>query len=160
VIVVTVGTQLPFDRLIRAVDAAMPAIGVEGFAQTGAGSYQPHNMPFARSLPAGEFDGVLKQAQVIVGHAGIGTILMAQKLGKPIVVMPRLARHGEHRNDHQLATVAQLRGRSGVEVAADEAELLPAIRRALDTPFVAAAVPAGRERLKGSIDDFIMGKAI
>jgi len=38
----------------------------------------------------------------------MGTILTGLDLGKPVVVVPRLAAHGEHRNDHQLATVKQL----------------------------------------------------
>jgi UDP-N-acetylglucosamine transferase subunit ALG13 len=70
-----------------------------------------------------EFDEKFGEADVVVAHAGIGTILKAQQHRKPLVLFPRRAAFGEHRNDHQLATCAQLRDRPGVYVADDEAEL-------------------------------------
>jgi UDP-N-acetylglucosamine transferase subunit ALG13 len=60
---------------------------------------------------------------VIVGHAGIGTLLGTGRLGKPLILMPRRASLGEHRNEHQLATVAAVQAREGIYVAMDEAEL-------------------------------------
>ena len=61
--------------------------------------------------------------RIVVAHAGIGTILSAQKARKPIVVMARRAARREHRNDHQVATCAQLQGRRGLYVADDAADL-------------------------------------
>ena len=55
-------------------------------------------------------------ADAIIAHAGMGTILTALEMGKPLLVMPRRAELGEHRNDHQLATAmrfADLGGRHG-----------------------------------------------
>ena len=46
-------------------------------------------------------------AAAIVAHAGMGTILTALETGKRLLVMPRRAALGEHRNDHQLATVSR-----------------------------------------------------
>jgi UDP-N-acetylglucosamine transferase subunit ALG13 len=57
-------------------------------------------------------------------HAGTGSILAAMKYGKPIIVMPRVARLRETRNDHQLATVRRFKELSGITVALDEQELL------------------------------------
>ena len=130
-IVVTVGTQLPFDRLVRSMDLLVPHHPMPAIAQIGMTSYAPRHLQWHRSIPAIEFDATLRSASVIVSHAGTGTILMAQKLGKPIVVMPRRAALGEHRNDHQLGTVAQLLGRPGIFVAMDEGELEDALHAAL-----------------------------
>jgi UDP-N-acetylglucosamine transferase subunit ALG13 len=62
-------------------------------------------------------------ADAIVAHAGIGTILTALELGKPVLVMPRRAKFGEHRNDHQLATARRFAELGRVSVAFDETEL-------------------------------------
>lgn len=51
-----------------------------------------------------EFDKLCHDARLIVAHAGMGTIISAMTKGKPIIVFPRIAALGEHRNEHQLAT--------------------------------------------------------
>jgi len=133
VILVTVGTQLPFDRLVRAVDEIAPRLSMPVFAQIGQGEYQPQHCTFAADVPPSQFDDLLRQATLIVGHAGIGSILMAQKMRKPLLIMPRHAALGEHRNDHQLATARALETRPGVHVAFDENELQQ--RLLADSPF-------------------------
>ncbi len=55
----------------------------------------------------------------------MGSILTALELEKPIIIFPRRAALGEHRNEHQLATAKKFSGRTeGVYVAFDEAELI------------------------------------
>ena len=53
----------------------------------------------------------------------MGSILSAGERGKPIVLLPRAGRLGEHRNDHQRDTAARFAGRPGIFVAEDEAGL-------------------------------------
>ena len=83
---------------------------------------EPHRLG-ALPLPR-EFRAKAQESDVIVAHAGMGSILTALELGKPIVVMPRRAHLGEHRNDHQWATANHLGHGLGIPVAADEAELI------------------------------------
>jgi UDP-N-acetylglucosamine transferase subunit ALG13 len=154
VILVTVGTQLPFDRLIRMMDAIAPTVGEEVVAQIGTGSYEPRHMQCHRTIGPSSFDAMLAQARVIVSHAGIGSVLVAQKVAKPIVLVARRAALGEHRNDHQLATAASLTGREGVYIAGDEAELSDLLSRPL-VPASAVTVEGGRARLRASIAAFI-----
>ena len=59
----------------------------------------------------------------MVAHAGMGSIITALELGKRIIVMPRRAKLGEHRNDHQVATAKQFAAQGRIEVALDEREL-------------------------------------
>jgi UDP-N-acetylglucosamine transferase subunit ALG13 len=80
-------------------------------------------MQWAATLGPDQFDDRFRDAAIIVSHAGIGTILSAQKHRKPIVVVPRLARYGEHRNDHQLATANQIKDKKGVYVATEIEDL-------------------------------------
>jgi UDP-N-acetylglucosamine transferase subunit ALG13 len=123
-IFVTVGTDLPFDRLVRVVDQWAGATGrTDVFAQIGEGGWQPRHIPFARFLQPPEFKERFQSARVIVSHAGMGTILTALHQGKPILVMPKRASLREHRNEHQLATARHMMEKAGVNVAFDETEL-------------------------------------
>jgi len=104
-IFLTVGTQFPFDRLVKAVDKAA---GTNGFdekivAQTGDSSYCPENFEAATSVEKAVFDQHFNEADSIISHAGMGTITMALDHRKPMLVMPRLKKYGEVVNDHQLA---------------------------------------------------------
>ena len=127
-IFVTVGGQLPFDRLIRAVDEwAGRAPGADVFAQIGGGGYAPHHLRWERFLSPTAFRHAMTQADAVIGHAGVGTILTALELGKPVLVFPRRAEFREHRNDHQLATARYFAARGHVLAAFTEAELLARI---------------------------------
>lgn len=123
-IFVTVGTDLPFDRLVRVVDEWAGASGRKDvFAQIGSSRWAPPHLPHSTFLPPDEFTRRFAEARVIVAHAGMGTILSALRWEKPILVMPRRAALGEQRNDHQLATARRLAAIGKVNVAMDEAEL-------------------------------------
>lgn len=121
----TVGTQLPFDRMIETLEKwKQNQSSSKVFAQTGTDGMHPQSIDFAPNLTPTQFARNIAKCKVIVSHAGMGTILTALGAGKPIIIMPRLAKYGEHRNDHQLATVANLRGRTGIHVAMNEQELM------------------------------------
>lgn len=123
-IFVTVGSNCPFDRLIRAVDAwAAIHRQTDIFAQTGHGNYTPQYVDWVDMLEPGDFRACFAQADAIVSHAGTGTILMARDLGKRIVVMPRRACLRETRSDHQVGTARHLAEAGLVTMAADEHEL-------------------------------------
>jgi UDP-N-acetylglucosamine transferase subunit ALG13 len=129
VILVAVGTQFPFDRLIETVDSWATSSGTTGVvAQAGPSSYVASSVETHAFLPPREFEALLERAELVVAHCGMGSILSALSHGKPIVVMPRSADKGEHRNDHQFATAQRFSDHPGVTVAWDEADL----RRCLD----------------------------
>ncbi len=105
-IFVTVGEQLPFDRLLKTVDIwAYENNIAEVFAQTGKSKYQPDYIEYIDFLSPADFSDRFRTADHIIGHAGMGTIITAMEYGKPLLVMPRDAALGEHRNNHQLDTV-------------------------------------------------------
>ncbi len=122
-ILLTVGMQLPFDRLVSAVDRIALELDEEVFGQIGNGSYVPVNFAYLRAVAPAEFEQKVRDARVMVSHAGIGSLIVAKKYAKPIVFFPRRAALGEHRNNHQLATCSQLEDRVGVYIAYDESEL-------------------------------------
>jgi UDP-N-acetylglucosamine transferase subunit ALG13 len=124
-IFLTVGTQLPFDRLVRSVDRwceqnnVSDVMGQLALRDARQG-YQPHRFRWVSFMEPHEFDHHFDIADMIVAHAGMGSIITAIMKAKPILVLPRRAALGEQRNDHQLATVERIRHREGVFVARAE----------------------------------------
>ena len=158
-IFVTVGSMLPFDRLIAATDAWAGTTGHEVFAQIGNSQYQPRHMRFAQMLTPGEFSERLRAATLIVAHAGMGTVISAMEAGKPIVVVPRMASAREVTTDHQIHTATWLKEKPGVYVAATESELAFVIGGALDAlgaapdPLQVSAPPEFVARIRSFLVD-------
>lgn len=123
-IFVTVGHQMPFDRMIRAIDDwAKLRNRNDVFAQIGDTGYTPSHIQWASTIDPAQFRQRIADADVVVAHAGTGTILTALELGVPILVMPRRAALMETRNDHQVATAQRFLDMGRVAVAMDETEL-------------------------------------
>ena len=123
-IFVTVGSQMPFDRLIRGIDAWAEANGRDDLvAQIGDTEFEPRALRWSRRLSATAFEQHCQEATAIVAHAGMGSILTALQHGTPILVMPRRADRRETRNDHQVATATRLAERGLVHVAMDDDDL-------------------------------------
>ena len=123
-IFVTVGSDLPCDRLVMHVDTwAARTSRADIFAQIGSGHYQPKTFPFSRFLDPQGFRDRVASASVIVAHAGMGTILSALHMQKPVIVFPRRTAFREIRNEHQLATARYLAESGRVRVAFDEEQL-------------------------------------
>lgn len=157
-IFLTLGTQLPFERLVRALDAVAPELDEEVFGQIGRSTYQPQSFEAVDYVPQKAFSESFGRARVIVGHAGMGTILSGLKARKPLVLMARQAALGEHRNDHQRATVKQLGRLPGLHIAEDEADL----RRLLTAPELAPMTPSpvpARDRLIETLRDEIFRRS-
>jgi len=157
VIFVTIGSLLPFDRLIRAVDEAIPHWPDETFrAQIGHGAYEPVNMPFDRMLSAKAFGEAVRASRLIVAHAGMGSLISAAEAARPIVVMPRRLAFDEISTDHQVATAKRMSERPGLYLAMDESELAGAITRALSDSAGGEILPSqAPEAFLQRIRDFI-----
>ncbi|EIZ79033.1 hypothetical protein WSK_2578 [Novosphingobium sp. Rr 2-17] len=120
-ILVSVGTQLPFDRLIKAVDGWAQDKGrTDVIAQIGPSKYIPRAMQCFPFLEHDKFYEMQLQCSVMVSHAGMGSLINALELRKPIIILARDHKRKEHRNGHQLATLGQFRHYPGVYAAQDE----------------------------------------
>lgn len=154
-IFVTVGVQLPFDRLVAAMDewaGAHP--GIEVVAQTGLSALACRHMRVFPTLNGDDFQTYVEAAELVVAHAGMGSILTALEIGKPIIVLPRSAELHEHRNDHQAATSNYLMKANLVRVAQNTADLKAMIdqRHLIERRTISAqAQPA----LISALSDFI-----
>jgi UDP-N-acetylglucosamine transferase subunit ALG13 len=157
-IFVTVGTDLPFDRLVRVVDDwAGLRRRTDVFAQIGASTWTPAHVSHTSFLPPDDFARRFADARVVVAHAGMGTILSALRWEKPLLVMPRRASFGEQRNDHQLATARHLSALQKVTVAMDEADLRERLDRLDDIRARAPIGPAASPELIDALRTFVQG---
>ena len=131
-IYVTVGTQLPFARLIKAVNDFAAEKGLDVFAQVGPDKSHYHAIKTADFVDPEEANRLIREADLIIAHAGMGTIISASQLGKPLIIMPRQFHYGEHRNDHQLATANRFRDFPNITVVEDKKGLSEALTRSFE----------------------------
>lgn len=155
-IFVTVGTQLSFDRLIRSVDCwAKSNPDVKVFAQIGPSKLKTSYIDSTDFIRPAVADDYFRSADLIVAHAGMGSILTALQLKKPILIMPRKASLGEHRNEHQLATAKYFKGKPGIYVAMDEIELMATLDNLPKLVSADAISDFAPEAFARKISDFI-----
>lgn len=155
-IFVTVGTDLPFDRMVRVIDDwARANHRADVFAQIGEGAWKPEFIRYSHFLQPPEFSQRFGEASLIISHAGMGTILSALRHGKPILVMPKRASLGEHRSEHQVATAKRMRELGNVNVALDEEELRSWLGRLDELMEPKRISDSASEDLVSGLRDFI-----
>lgn len=109
-IFITLGSQkFQFNRLLKAIDKFIEdeTIREKVFAQTGFSDYKPKHYEYKPFLDRNEFVKKIDEANIVITHGGTGAIIGAVKKGKKVIAVPRLAKYGEHVDDHQLQLVAQ-----------------------------------------------------
>jgi UDP-N-acetylglucosamine transferase subunit ALG13 len=155
-IFVTVGGQMPFDRLIRAVDdwaVSRTRSGV--FAQIGRSDFHAKAIETTNFIDPIEFRKRFEAASLIVAHAGMGTIITALECGKPIIVMPRRGKLRETRNDHQVAMATHLLERGRVGVAFHELQLIERLDQFEVSQEMERIRPHASPSLIATLRDFI-----
>ena len=154
-IFVAVGTQFPFDRLIRSVDEWVADHPEQGIAQIAGGDYQPQHLQWERFMPAETFNQHLQAADLIISHAGMGNIITALESQKPIIVVNRQHALGEHRNDHQRDGLAWMGKLPGVYTAATQEELFALLTQRTSLQATTATPDSRRQMLADFIDQAI-----
>lgn len=111
-IFITLGSQkFQFNRLLKAVDEQVEngVISDKVFAQIGYSDYKPQHYEYKNFLNRDEFAKIIGESEIVITHGGTGAIIGAVKKGKKVIAIPRLAKYGEHVDDHQLQLVKQFR---------------------------------------------------
>lgn len=153
-IFVTVGSQMPFDRLIEQVDewAGLRGRRKDVFAQIGPSTYVPRNIEARAFVSPDEFRAYIEEAEAVVAHAGMGTIIETLQRQKPLLVFPRLGALGETRNDHQTATARRFAESGRLLAAYSEEELIEQLEKLADfrpaSPLGPTASPALLDRVR------------
>ena len=121
---------MPFRRLVVAVDEwAQGHPSVEVLAQVGSDpSFRPNAIQMVDSVTPERYAELVQASDLVVAHAGMGSVLTALEYRKPMLLMPRRGFLHETRNDHQVATLRWLTRKPGIYPAEDEL----ALKRSLD----------------------------
>ncbi|MEM6691141.1 MAG: glycosyltransferase, partial [Planctomycetota bacterium] len=121
--------------------------------------FQSPRMDVCQFMGVEEMKRVVRECRLVVSHAGIGSILTALTFQKPIVVFPRHASLGEHRNDHQLSTARRFRNRPGVTVVNNPEELFEQLTQGMSLSLGSEISPFASESLTDTIRSFIFAEA-
>lgn len=146
-VVVTLGTMRTygFRRALESVVKVLPEVlapDAEVLWQTGVTDAEGLVFDPRDQVPASELRAAVAEADLVIAHAGIGSALTALDLGACPVLLPRLSRHGEHVDDHQLMIAGEL-DRRRLSVSRDPGDLTAAdLTEAMSTRVVTdRAVP-------------------
>lgn len=129
---VTVGTVMPFDRMVHGVEA----LALEGkidtpiAAQIGESKSNFQKMDAFASCPFEDLNARMNAADVVICHGGSGSILGSLKAGAHVVAMARLHKYGEHYDDHQKDITKAFADMDLISIAADEHDIERAIAQA------------------------------
>lgn len=155
-IFLVVGTQEPFDRLVKSVDKWAGKSGYKDiYGQISRAGYLPVNFEFTDFIAPELFDEKFLSADLIIGHAGMGTIIQALQYYKPIIVMPRLSLYHETRNDHQFSTAKSFSRMGYVKDVYTEDELFAALDSAGNIKPSQPIGLSASQSLLNCISDFI-----
>lgn len=135
-ILISVGTMgYDFSRFLRIIDELCDENllnGNEVIAQIGENEYCPRNYKAFDFFPHDEYEVYMKGADYLITHAGVGSVLPPLKMRKKIILFPRLAKYGEHLDEHQ-SELASLFSKEGYTLAAkDKEELVACITNVVD----------------------------
>lgn len=107
-IFVMLGTQNnSFHRLLEELDRLIDSniIKEEIIVQAGYTKYKSKNMKIYDFIAKDEMQKLQDQADFIITHGGVGSIIGSIEKGKKVIAVPRLKKYGEHVNDHQIDIV-------------------------------------------------------
>lgn len=157
-IFITLGSQkFQFNRLLKKVDelAEQGIINEEVFAQIGTSDYKPKNYVYKEFLSREEFEKKINLCNLIITHGGTGTIIGAVKKGKKVIAVPRLAKYGEHVDDHQLQILDQFKQLNLICACKDCEELVRALKEIKNKEF--EKYQSNTKTIVSSIEKFING---
>lgn len=155
-IFVTLGTQrFQMNRLLEAVDQMALNLQEEIFIQSGHSTYVPRNCEYRDFVDAEEFQGMIENCSVLITHSGVGTIMRGLNAGKPVVVVPRLARFHEHVDDHQVQIAEAFAGKNCVLYCQDVDRLQETVEKARNYPFKPYKAP--ESKIEDLILDYLQG---
>lgn len=107
--VVSVGTMEDYsfrDFFVRLADYLSDADSV--LWQTGSTDVSDLNIDGREVVPAHALEQAMREADVVIAHAGTGTALTSLRMGKRPILVPRDSSHGQHIDNHQFQTASLL----------------------------------------------------
>lgn len=150
-IFITLGSQkFQFNRLLKAVDELK--LEEEVFAQIGYSDYKPVHYAYQEFLDRDAFAEIMGKADIVITHGGTGAIIGAVKKGKKVIAVPRLAKYGEHVDDHQLQMIEQFKELNLI-CACEDGNLKKALEKVKTTTY--KEYVSNTQRIIRSLEAFI-----
>ena len=131
-IFVAVGFEsFPFDRLVRAIETGVERKLIEGevFIQSGDSRVLGGRCQSSRFLGFDEVATRMREADIVVSHAGVGTTFLCLEMGKIPILFPRRACFREHVDDHQVLFARKMGSQGKALIADSEDDLIFMISR-------------------------------
>ncbi len=155
-ILVVLGTNdKPFTRLLKAVEDAVLSgdIKDEVVVQAGFTRYESSCMKIIDYIDQEAFAQALADADILITHGGVGTIMTGLRQGKKILAAARLKQYGEHVNDHQIQLLEAFESKGYLIYMKDLSDIRPYLKAA-ETFMPETYVPQ-RDHMAALIEDWI-----
>ena len=155
-ILVLLGTQNnSFHRLLEEIDNLIEkkVINEKVIVQAGYTKYESKNMKIFSLIPQNELNKYQKEANLIITHGGVGSIISSLKIGKKVIAIPRLHEYGEHVNDHQKQIVESFDKKGYIIGINDVSQLENAIKKVAN--FIPKKYEANNKKMLSIIEQFI-----
>lgn len=157
-IFITLGSQkFQFNRLLKKVDELIEAHVITDpvFAQKGYSDYVPRHYAYKDFLDRDEFERYETAAEIVITHGGTGAIIGAVKKGKKVIAVPRLAKYGEHVDDHQMQLIQQFDNMGMIEACYEIKGLAAAYQRSRAAEY--KTYISNTARIIESITEYLSG---
>lgn len=160
-ILVTIGSMVEkkFTRLFKIIDELCEDGVLDGkqiTAQVGFDNYHSENFMCFDMISDENFKKLIDEADLIIAHAGTGTVTSSIKRGKKVIIFPRLAEYDEHYDNHQLDLADLFTAKGYVLQARTKDELKNCIEH-IDE-FVPVPFISNNDRMNQLVINFIEGK--
>ena len=155
-VLVLLGTQNnSFHRLLEEIEKNIEdeTIKEHVIVQAGYTRFKSNNMEIFDLIPKEKLEKYQEEANYIITHGGVGSIIESLKKGKKVIAIPRKQKYGEHVNDHQIDIVQTFNEKGYLIGLNDVEELKDAIRKIDD--FKPRKYEQNNELMLKTIEDFI-----
>lgn len=155
-ILVLLGTQdNSFTRLLEEIDncITLGIISDKVLVQSGYTKYNSKNMEIIDFVPLVEFENLINNADLIITHGGVGSIINSIKLGKKVIAVPRLKEYNEHVNDHQIQIVESF-DKQGFIKGIFDLSTLPEVLKQIDS-FIPNTYVSNTENILKIVSEYI-----
>lgn len=157
-LLVVLGTEkYSFTRPLLALEAYLKEnlLGEDVVVQAGYTQFVSTRMKIIPFFNLVELEKLYEEARVVICHGGTGSVVTGVKLGRKVIVVPRLKKYGEHIDDHQLELVNAFSEKNYIMPWEEGVSILDIFNRIDD--FEPAEFISGRDAIVDFVDSFIQG---
>lgn len=155
-IFVTLGTQdKAFTRLLDAIENQIlnGQIQEEVIVQAGYTKYESKHMKIYKLISSKEFNSLIKRCDLLITHAGVGSIMTGLQHHKKVIAAARLKEYNEHTNNHQLDILNEFT-KQGYILALEDFNRLDEVLKKAKT-FKPKKFKSNNQNFVKMIEDFI-----